>query len=160
KGPDDITLGFNSATSNYEIRHTQTQELLASKKANGNLTDVKITGRVQPDTLRIDPSYLTSPSPNGVTLPVSFDGRDGTLDTIAAQGDANMTLTTSLLTITPAGSGLPVTKVTLTRIEVGILTGGASANTLDASGFASPLGTGFGGVTLKGGGGNDRLLGG
>jgi hypothetical protein len=134
-GPDDVTLGYNGATKSYEIRDSLNPDvLLASRKAGGGLSDIKVTGKVEPDTLRIAPSFLANP------LPVKFDGGAGVLDTIIAAADANMTLTTSLLTISP--TGLPVTKVTLVRIELVMLTGGAGNNTLDASGFASPLGTG------------------
>lgn len=68
-------------------------------------------------------------------------------DTVLAVRDANMTLSNTALKI---GSETD----TLSEIEQALLTGGASANTLDASAFT------LGPVTFVGGGGNDVLRGG
>jgi Ca2+-binding RTX toxin-like protein len=72
-------------------------------------------------------------------------GGNGT-DTVLESGDVNFTLTNTSLT----GNGTD----SLTGIERAILTGGASNNTLNASGFT------LGAVTLDGGLGNDTLIGG
>jgi Ca2+-binding RTX toxin-like protein len=75
----------------------------------------------------------------------TINGGNGT-DTILESGDVNFTLTNTSLT----GNGTD----SLTSIERAILTGGASNNTLNASGFT------LGAVTLDGGLGNDTLIGG
>jgi Ca2+-binding RTX toxin-like protein len=72
-------------------------------------------------------------------------GGNGT-DTILESGDVNFTLTITSLT----GNGTDI----LSGIERATLTGGASNNTLNASGFT------LGAVTLDGGLGNDTLIGG
>jgi Ca2+-binding RTX toxin-like protein len=73
-----------------------------------------------------------------------FDGGPG-VDRIVASGDVNFTLTNTQLT----GLGID----SLTSFEGAYLTGGPSANRLDAAGFA-------GATTLNGGAGNDVLIGG
>ena len=73
----------------------------------------------------------------------ALNGGEG-VDRVVESGDVNFTLTdTSLI-----GLGID----TLSSIELATLTGGASANTIDASAFG-------GSVTLNGGGGNDTLIG-
>ncbi len=74
----------------------------------------------------------------------SIDGGEGTSDRLREVGDASMTLTNAQLT----GLGTDI----LVGIEAAELTGGASANTLDASAF-----TGL--VSLSGAGGADTLIG-
>ncbi|MHC1764379.1 MAG: beta strand repeat-containing protein [Verrucomicrobiia bacterium] len=78
---------------------------------------------------------------------LSVDGEADADKLIVAQ-NVDMTLTNSSVTI-----GLLANPISLTSIELAELTGGASANNLDASGFS-------GNVTLKGMGGNDVLQGG
>jgi CSLREA domain-containing protein len=75
----------------------------------------------------------------------TLDGGAGTSDLIVDSGNVNFSLTNSKLT----GNGTD----TLVGIELASLTGGSSANKLDASAFA-------GNVTLIGGDGNDTLIGG
>jgi Ca2+-binding RTX toxin-like protein len=70
-------------------------------------------------------------------------------DTLVSTNDANFTLTDSLLT----RSGSSSASVALSGVTAARLTGGASANALDASGFS-------GSATLDGGVGNDTLTGG
>src|SRR5262245_10249961 len=53
KAGDDVTLGFNSARTRYEITDTATGGLLASRNAGGNLTGISVIGKSAPDTLRI-----------------------------------------------------------------------------------------------------------
>ncbi|MCX7420357.1 MAG: calcium-binding protein [Planctomycetia bacterium] len=74
----------------------------------------------------------------------SIDGGDGTADRLFEVGDASMTLTNTQL----AGLGTDI----LVGIELADLTGGVSANTINASAFTNP-------VTLSGAGGNDTLIG-
>ncbi|MBS0265303.1 MAG: M10 family metallopeptidase C-terminal domain-containing protein, partial [Planctomycetes bacterium] len=72
----------------------------------------------------------------------TLDGGQGT-DELLEIRDVNFTLITGKLTVT--GKGISGSEIdTLTSIETAALTGGASANTIDASGFAGP-------VTLDGG---------
>ena len=81
----------------------------------------------------------------------SFAGGAGT-DLLVETGDMSMLITDSTLTRTsPVGGVLGVD--TLSSIDQVSLTGGASANTLDASAFSGP-------VTLDGGAGDDLLIGG
>ncbi|MFP6764611.1 MAG: calcium-binding protein, partial [Planctomycetaceae bacterium] len=82
---------------------------------------------------------------SGGTGDDELDGGMGT-DTLVETADADLTLTNTSL----AGLGTDM----LTSIEQAFLTGGASANILDASAFTT------GSVTLLGGDGDDELLGG
>ncbi len=74
----------------------------------------------------------------------SIDGGDGTADRLVEVGDASMTLTNTQL----IGLGTDI----LVGIELADLTGGLSANTINASAFTNP-------VTLSGAGGSDTLIG-
>jgi RTX calcium-binding nonapeptide repeat (4 copies) len=81
----------------------------------------------------------------------SFDGGAGGNDRLVATRDANFVLTSTSFDgddLLPGGSTEPVDD-----IEEASLTGGAGANTLNASSSVIP-------VTLKGGAGNDTLAGG
>lgn len=75
----------------------------------------------------------------------SFNGGSGSNDVIVETGNVNFTLGASSL----VGNGTD----SFSNIDGAVLTGGASANTLDATNFA-------GSVTLNGGAGNDVLKGG
>jgi Ca2+-binding RTX toxin-like protein len=75
----------------------------------------------------------------------NINGGSG-IDTIVESRDADMTLTNTRLTIGAEGND------TLSSIERAVLTGGPSANALNASLFT-------GQVTLSGGGGNDTITG-
>src|SRR5207244_4773539 len=72
----------------------------------------------------------------------------GGVDKVVETRDADFTLTDSTLTIGSDGAD------TLSGIEQAVLTGGDSANVIDASAFT------LGSVTLIGGAGNDTLIGG
>lgn len=74
-----------------------------------------------------------------------LDGGFGA-DRVVESGNANVVLTNALLTALGTDA--------LTSVEFATVTGGASANTLDASAFT------LGGVILNGGDGSDTLLGG
>jgi Ca2+-binding RTX toxin-like protein len=77
-----------------------------------------------------------------------YDGGAG-IDRLVSKADINMTLTVNTLTL---GSG-PGLHHAVVAIEEAALTGGASANTINASGFT-------GTTWISGGGGNDSLTGG
>jgi Ca2+-binding RTX toxin-like protein len=77
----------------------------------------------------------------------SLDGGAGS-DRVARTADASMTLTDTQLAVAGADTDA------LADVERASLTGGAGANTLDASGFT------LGAVSLAGGDGSDSLLGG
>ena len=77
----------------------------------------------------------------------TITGGDG-IDTIVETADANFLLTNNALTI--GDNGVDV----LSEIEMATLTGGASANVIDASAFTA------GSVTLDGAGGDDVITGG
>ena len=146
KGGDDVTLGFNAASTKYEFRDTATGQLLASRNAGGNLTDIKVVGTAAPDTLRIAETFLTLP------LPVRFEAGAGTADIIGAQADADMTLSTGSLTI---DGPTATATVTLVGVENAELTGGDGNNTFDVTGFA-PVGSGS--VKLMGGKRHDTYI--
>jgi hypothetical protein len=84
-------------------------------------------------------------SPGGGTGSDVLIGGAGT-DVVAATADANFTLTDTQLVITGQGTD------SLSEIEEAQLTGGASDNTFDATGFS-------GSVTLSGEGGDDVFFG-
>ena len=138
-GADDVSLGFNSANGNYEIRDTTTQFLLASKIAANNVNEVLVFGNEEVDVLRIAPSFLNMP------LQVLFNGDRGDSDKIVTQADTNQTLITNRLTI---GECPPII---LVGVEAAQLTGGAGNNVIDASEFSVKIGSIFGSVTLDGG---------
>lgn len=87
------------------------------------------------------------------TIPVTLTGGLGNdtlvggtkLDTLVESGDISFRLTNTQLT----GFGTD----TLSGLDAAVLTGGASGNLIDASGFSKP-------VTLSGSDGNDTLIGG
>ena len=137
-GPDDVTLGFNAATSNYEIRTTLSGALLASKKNTSGLTDISIIGNAEADTLRLAPTFFAQ------AKPLNFSAGAGS-DTIGAEADANFALTTMSLTI-------GAFSVMFSGVENAALMGGAGDNTLDITGFDPASG---GSVTLVGRAGND-----
>jgi transcription elongation GreA/GreB family factor len=154
KGGDDVTLGFSQAASRYEIRDTASGELLASRNATASLTQIKVVGSNSvTDTLGIASTYLSRP------LPLEFEAGSGAAvsDTIRAQADADFTLTTSLLTITPdpLHPGLSPAAVTLVGVEKAELIGGSGNDTFDVSDFAP---SGGGSVVLRGGAGNDAYI--
>jgi Ca2+-binding RTX toxin-like protein len=79
-------------------------------------------------------------------------------DTLVSTNDADFTLSDTLLT----RSGSSSASIALSGFSAGWLTGGAGANTLDASGFSgsATLDGGAGNDTLAGGSGHDVLIGG
>ncbi|OUS15208.1 hypothetical protein A9Q88_11635 [Gammaproteobacteria bacterium 50_400_T64] len=77
----------------------------------------------------------------------SIDGGAGGTDIVVESRDADFTLLNTSLTIGTDGAD------TLTNIDGAILTGGDSANTIDASGFT------LAGITIDGGAGNDTIYG-
>jgi RHS repeat-associated protein len=82
----------------------------------------------------------------GWTNSATLDGGYGD-DRVVSSNDANFTLSNSTLTRSTGGTSA------LMSIEQAVLTGGASANTLNAATFT-------GSVTLDGGSGNDTITGG
>lgn len=78
-----------------------------------------------------------------------IDGDAGTADSIQITGDADMKLTNSLAEI----RGAITQNITIANFERATLNGGVSANVLDAYYFP-------GSVTLRGGDGHDKLVGG
>ena len=100
--------------------------------------------------MTIDPAGLAAAGQFGFTISAG-----GGVDTIASAGDVDYTLTDGSL----AGGGGKVALVGVDRAE---LTGGPSANLIDASGFSGPtvLNGGGGNDTIEGGSGNDMIYGG
>ena len=80
----------------------------------------------------------------------SIDGADVAprIDTVVVAADADITLTDILLTVSTSGGS-----ISLASVEAAQLSGGPSANMIDASGFT-------GGARILGWEGNDTLLGG
>src|SRR5207249_3124608 len=83
---------------------------------------------------------------SGFTGTATLDGGAGT-DRLVSNNDANFTLSDTLLTRSTGGT------FSLSSIEHVQLTGGSSANTINASAFT-------GSVTLDGAAGDDSLVGG
>ncbi len=81
-----------------------------------------------------------------------IDGAGG-IDGVAATRDRDMILTDTTLTLIDSDPLTPDEVDTLVDIQIGFLTGGDGANTLDASAFT------LGPVALNGGAGNDLLTG-
>ncbi len=100
------------------------------------------------DTLRGSPNNDTLIGGAGTD---TLDGRAGT-DTLSELRDADFTLGNTYLLTVPVNGTAELD--TLSNIEQARLTGGASANVLNASAFT------LGSVTLIGGAGNDVLYGG
>lgn len=89
----------------------------------------------------------------------AFDGGAGT-DFLTATGDLHFTLSDIGLVSQPVAGGAAITDA-LAGIERAILTGGASANRMDATAFSGSVTLigGDGDDTLSGGGGASRLVG-
>jgi uncharacterized protein (DUF2141 family) len=129
--------------------------VVATRDANFTLTDASL---VASNNLTMTLAGITGAALTGGTGNNSFNlsgwsgsgtinGSTGT-DAIVVVRDTNMTLTNTSLAL----AGLPT--ITLAAVESANLSGGDSANRLNASAFT--LGT----VTLQGGNGDDVLIGG
>ncbi|MFP6701478.1 MAG: calcium-binding protein, partial [Planctomycetaceae bacterium] len=113
---------------------------LVKSLAIATLNSLEIHGLNGDDTLTVDHSG------GMITASLTYKGDSGN-DRIIVSGDYDYTLTDTLLVNPGAAS------VTLENVEQALLTGGASDNSLDASGFS-------GNATLWGLDGNDTLYGG
>ncbi len=153
----DATATITAGTTieiNLDASGSDNDSLGSTADLAGTLTGTGITVNGGDDADTIDASALAS----SVTV-FGNDGNDsieggaggdvlnggGGVDALVASGDVNFALTDSQLT----GLGTDV----LSGFEAASLTGGAGANTLDASGFT------LGPVTLDGAAGDDLLLG-
>ncbi|WP_282011979.1 LEPR-XLL domain-containing protein [Nitrospina watsonii] len=132
--PTDLLLRLNAG--NYELFDQATNTVVSSELADSNT--INITGTTGADFLELDLGTLGS----GKTINFSGDGDD----TLRSTKNSDQTLTNTSLN---AGGQT----FTLSGFQKAELTGGNSANTLDASAFT-------GDVTLSGLGGVDRLIGG
>ncbi|MEI6533804.1 MAG: Calx-beta domain-containing protein [Verrucomicrobiaceae bacterium] len=106
----------------------------------------------------IERAYLTGGTSNNTFTLTGWTGNAeifglGGTDILVFTGDVNMTLTGAAFLDTLSLAGGAYT-FTLHNVETYQLTGGVSANTMDASGYISD-----GDVTLNGGPGNDILVG-
>ena len=159
------------------IESLETRELLAATISYSNVTrEVLINGTASADSVTVNAVSATTTAVSVVTLgqsieqtflnsdvnrfiflggagddsllettnlPIDIYGGDGN-DTLAVSGDANFVLTNTLLT----GHGSD----TLAEIEIVKITGGMSANTINASAASIKL-------IAFGGGGNDTITG-
>ncbi len=130
---------LNGGEGNDSVRGGSLKDTLFGGDGNDSLSGMaeadKLYGEDGNDTLL------------GGTANDTLDGgsRIDDVDLVVDSGNVYFTLTNSLLT----GNGTDV----LVSVEAAQITGGTSANKLDASGFT-------GNVTLMGGAGNDTLIGG
>jgi RHS repeat-associated protein len=139
-GSDNISGGAGTDTV---MDTTDSSFTLTDTSLSGNGTDT-LNG-IELASLSGDASS-NSFTVSGWTGRATIDGGSG-IDRIIALNDAQFRLTATELQRSVAGS------IALVGIEEASLTGGASANMLDASHFT-------GSTTLDGGSGNDTLLGG
>lgn len=133
---NDLTLKFDAGLDQYQL--IDDTDTVRSFAANDGSNIINVTGTAGADSLGLDLGTLGS----GKTI--NFLGTGD--DTLKSTKNSNQTLTNTSLN---AGGQ----SFTLSGFEKAELTGGASANTLDASAFT-------GDATLIGLGGADRLIGG
>ena len=110
----------------------------------GDLQNFAIRTQGGDDTIELIDGHLALPVAGGV---FSIDAGQG-IDKLIVNGDDNYTLTNAALTSSSAAVALGGT------VENAIITGGPSANALNAATFD------LGSVTLRGGAGDDTLTGG
>ena len=166
-GDGDDTLVGGDGNDSY-VGGSGTDRILQTTGTNQTLTDTSLSGRGNDAVSDVEEADLTGDGSNNVldasgfsgTVTLSglggndtlwgaagndsLDGGDGT-DLVAQSVDADQVLNDSVLT----GDG----NDSISSIERADLTGGGSANTIDATGF------GRGPVTLAGAGGDDTLWG-
>lgn len=125
------------------------------QSANASKLTIQINGNSEQDILVVDYSGAGGFFTNRITF-VAAGEPSAAGDTIKVTADKNFTLTDSQLTI--SGGGL----VTISGVERAELTGGASGNVINASGFSgeTTLTGGDGNDTITGGSGNDTIDGG
>jgi len=137
-GATDLTLTFDSATSEYRlVSSLDPTQIVASLGSSGVVAPyVNIVGTPQSDTLRLDVTRLPSTS-------IAFGG--GGIDSVRIEADSNFIVDGSQFTV---GSMTYVA----TGFEEGFLTGGNSSNTFSMRASTIP-------VALQGLGGNDTVSG-
>ncbi len=134
-GQLEYKLNKGSFTNDLNSSQGGTQPLAANL-----ISRINVSLGAGNDILTIDNSRgLVDPQPNGIV----FDGSSGADSLVIAQ-DTSFTLGNAALS---RGAGSPIA---LTGVEAASLTGGASANMFDLSGWT-------GTATLNGGSGTDRL---
>jgi Ca2+-binding RTX toxin-like protein len=140
--PVTVNLAAGTATNTGGLK------LLSIQNVTGGAGNDALTGDSQANVLTGGAGDDTITGGMGND---TIDGGAGT-NTLVEQGDVNFILTNSSLTLTDSNL-MVLASDTLTSIEQAILTGGASANTINASAFT-------GDAILQGLGGNDTLIGG
>jgi|GEM_PF-3499000 len=139
-GANNITLSLDPLDSS-KLQVSEAGVGVIAEYALSSFTGIRVVGDSGTDTLTVDYSNGTFAPTNGF----DFVGGGGT-DTIKAIDNASFTLSDSALVIAGVGT------ISLSGITQADLTGGASANTFDLSGWT-------GNASVTGGGGSDTLIG-
>ncbi len=167
---DTLTPGGSAANSDSLVGAGGTDRVSESRDANLTLTDALLSGTDSDSLSGVEQASLTGGAgandldASAFGGAVTLNGGDG-VDTIAGAAGSDSLLGGNLAdrleqTSDAASQVLTNTQLTgdgvdtLNAIEAPSLTGGASGNAIDATGFT------LGGVTLAGQGGNDSLTGG
>lgn len=147
------TIAYNSVTHEVLVTGTASADAVTVSAASGTTTKVSavtLGQAVEQTFVNSDVSRIIFNGDAGddslldmTALPIDMNGGDGS-DTLAVSADTNFVLTDTLLT----GQG----NDTLAGIETVSITGGISANTINASGASIKL-------IAFGGGGNDVITG-
>lgn len=139
-GANNITLNLDPLDST-KLQVSEAGVGVIAEYSLSSFTGIRVVGDSGNDTLTVDYTKGAFAPTNGF----DYEG-DGGTDTIKVVDDSSFTLSNSSLAIAGVGT------ISLSGITQANLTGGASANTFDLSGWT-------GSASVTGGGGTDTLIG-